>query len=606
VTDFKKEMVSNIQSQIKIKARKKARASLNQEQRRPMMVSIGGHTEGCQPIWDLDHRDTNLAGAINRILQKKKRPTKKILRAIQGKCGSWSKQFRQLPGDVDYCSDEQFEIWLQETKYPQWRCDQLRQIRREQPLEPKTSKNENFVGSFGKNEQKSKYTFMRTINARGDYWKAWFGPWIHAIEKCVFENDTFVKRVPVEKRFAVLAESLDTPGQSVDYTDHNAYESVFTPPFVQAATLPLYSWITARCMNSDVFMRVYSAIINCGHKIKSKFFEFLNAFTECSGEMDTSLKNGAGNKLGAELANAMTRICDSFDKAIVVLLLTDMLIPSVIEAAVVPHTCAVQGEVTVPLPARDARMGAEGDDGVQTASVSTDARCFNALGFDVKVERKANMEGGDFCSMDGSLETGESVGNPINVICRLPFLRGEHVYAHRGRKLALLRARALSLLAMFPSCPISTAYGLYILRVTKHVNMKNFVENERGVGKWRMDQYRHAIENEREIRLAVREPSTPVRFVVESRYFVPVCDQIAIENYFASLHTLQVLSCKTLDLYIPSVCFDYYHRFCEYTPDITMPDNFIPYVYKTYNNFPPTIVDDLKRAGLALEFIPGG
>lgn len=228
--------------QIKINSKQKEKWEKNQNE--PQMKSVGGHIEGAaMPHANLDNPRNYLAGAMGRVCVDKYRPSRKLLRALCKKSNNWCTQFPQILATYDMS----VETWLAESKYPTWRKNEIYKAW-------VAKDDENFIGSFLKDEQYKKFTHARTINARRDYYKALFGPVIHALEKCVFSHPSFVKRVDVRRRFEHLKRMLDEPGTNVQWTDHTCYESVFTPEFVEASVMPLYAWCLAMHPCRDTFI----------------------------------------------------------------------------------------------------------------------------------------------------------------------------------------------------------------------------------------------------------------------------------------------------------------------------------------------------------------
>jgi len=584
------------QPNIKIKINSKQKEKWEKEHNKHQMKSVGGHIDGAaQPHANLDNPRNYLAGAMSRVCVEKYRPSRKLLRAICGVSTDWCTQFPQVPPDYDMS----VEKWLLESKYPQWRKDQILAAW-------KGVDDENYVGSFLKDEQYKKYTHARTINARRDFYKALFGPIIHALEKCVFSHPSFVKRVEVHKRFQHLKSMLDECGTTVQWTDHTCYESVFTPDFVEASVMPLYAWCLAKHPCRDKFMSDYRKFVigREGHTLKSKFMTIENVLTECSGEMDTSLKNGAANKLGADLSDTVTRALEvdewAFGVSTVLSLLVRSLddIADVISSVSVPHSAAptVFGcgspETMAPLQGAVHAVVCEGDDGVRRGKAETRGGVYAALGFDVKMVAGPDLEAGDFCSIDGSLASEAQVTDPMAVLCKFAWISGPHIHLNRRKCHELLKAKAMSLLASHPKCPILTRFAMYILRVLKDVDIRGFLRRTY-IGRWERDKLLHAVENWKTISLAVQAPSSDARRVVESRYGILAHHQVDLENYFDSLTELCPLRHHLLRVYAPTVCVDYYARYVR-------EDSSPPSVYTRYDNYPPGLRQRLRKSGLEL------
>lgn len=565
--------------------------------RRPMMCSIGAAVPtALMPHVDLTDGETYLAGAIKRVVQKKFRPSKKLLRRVRAKAMVWAKQFSQ----IDPCDTINFEDWLKHTKYPEWRKEELRKVRKE--VEEKIRKLPDYVGSFGKDEQYSGWKHLRTINARPDEWKVMLGPYIHAIEKKVFRDPSFAKYVPVDKRFAYLKARLYQPGAQYQWTDHSAFESVFTNEMVEAITLPLYEHVFGRHEKRNEFLSLYkqATMPRNGHKLVSKFYTIEGGEFECSGEMDTSLKNGAGNKFSNDQANALTVAATEAmrDLSVDFVLRFFASDESVIqwledaEHSSLGPLANTAGNVTIAL---DHNVVCEGDDGIEVASVPTHSNATNALGFTVKMEVGHSLSDGDFCCVDGDVDTGATVTNPIKVLGHFGWLGERYVTARRVRKLELLRARALSQKASYPDAPVIGALADYVLRVTSGIDMKRFFEKERRVGQYRMERFREAYD-QLATGPAVSRPTAAMRAVVESRYGVLVSHQLLMEQFFREQKTLVFLDADVFKLYMPNDWVDYAARYTVESKDPTK--EFSPLVMTTFDNFSSKLRARLQGMGV--------
>lgn len=543
------------------------------------------------PHVDLDHDETYLAGAIKRIIIDKVRPSKQVLARLEAQCSRWTTIFPQIPPDYDVS----IPAWIHESNYPQWRKDELMQVYEEWILTGKYLREwKNIVGSFGKDEQYSDYKHLRTINARDDVGKVLLGPYIHAMEKFVFQTASFVKKIPVEKRFEYLVSQLDAPGRDAQYTDHTAYESVFSSQVVEAVTLPHYRHMWARHPMGLEFLKLYKDITMGGHTLRSKFYRMSGCETECSGEMDTSYKNGLANKFSNEMANAMTVAAEQAQKLVMWTLVDEKTVADYIEKSEIEVTLNPDG---TKVDGARHNFVCEGDDGVESAHTPTDADAFSRLGFTVKMVVAKDLEGNDFCCVNGALDDPQcTITDPMKILGHFGWFGQAHVDARRGRKLALLRARAASLKAMYPNGPIVGALADYVLRITKHVDMRSFVERERRVGKWKMDRYRAGLEA---VRTGVRNTKPELRVVVESRYGILVPHQIAIENYFDSLKQMCYFDCPELNIYKPQKWVDYATRYGA--PAVVWAQGRLePTLPASYDNFGPALRRRLVAAGLAL------
>jgi len=581
----------NVQKGLRI--RLNAAIRHKRQQRMPMMSSIGASDRiAVMPHADLDHAKTYLAGVIKRTHQDKFRPTQTLTRAMRRKAEKWAKQFPQLAHDYDMSVVR----WLTESSYPQWRKDELLGIYL-QSLDPEFVWPTE-VSAFSKDEQYPSMKHARGINARHDAWKVRLGPFMHAIEKVIFSHPDFVKRVPLEHRFKYLATKLNREGRGVQWTDHSAYESVFTNDIVESIIIPLYCHVLADHPELPSFIAMYRKVVlpRVGHILRSKFMTISGGQSEFSGEMDTSLKNGTGNKFSAELANALSESADQAAEFVAWCLTSDDEMVKRIDDCEMEQSTAPMADHEVLELQHNAVY--EGDDGVVSARVATDGGAFTRIGFTVKMVSGETVQDGDFCSVDGDLRTNAAVTDPIKVLGNFGWFGQSHVTARRGRKLELLRAKAASLISMYPDAPILGAFARYVLRVTKHIDMSRFLRSERGVCRYYMDEYILSLKGLDAKAAAVPNVRPESRAVAESRYGILVKHQLEIEQYFDTLHTLTFIDCSALRLYWPNDWVDYASRYTVQNRDI---DDWQPVLPALYDNFTPSLKKQLLAAGLDVD-----
>lgn len=552
--------------------------------RRPAMKSIGfADPTAAMPHADLDDAETYLAGLCKRLLQKRIRPNKRLLRALRKQACIIADHFDRVAPDQAIDTDH----WLAEAKYPEWRKEELRKIR---ALIGGGASLPTHVGSFGKDEQYQKFAHERLINARPDELKVLLGPFVHEIEKIVFKNKNFVKFVAQKDRFKHIVDMLHVPGRDAQWTDHSSYESVFSNEIVEALIIPVYCHILAGHPLLPEFLSLYRRfVLSKEHKLRSKFYTVETKGFECSGEMDTSLKNGTGNLVSNSIANALTELSAN---VIAFTLLTDEELADMIDKAEVERTV---GEKDQLLPTKH-NFVCEGDDGVESSAVGTSGEAFARLGFNVKMNKADDVGGGDFCRVDGDLESGATVTNPLLVLGHFGWFGRGHMELRRSRQLELLKARACSLIATYPDAPILGAFSRMVLRATAHVDMRKFALEGRLINQWHREKFARDIPIALRIRLSVPKIAFSTRLVVESRYGILVEHQIAIEEYFNAINELQFIECETLRHYWPDSWVDYAVRYNAEGADE-------PLLYAKYDNLHPDLRCELTSQGIEMRGI---
>jgi hypothetical protein len=111
----------------------------------------------------------------------------------------------------------------------------------------------------------------------------------------------------------------------------------------------------------------------------------------------------------------------------------------------------------------------EGDDGLTVSSVPLNTKDFTDMGFTIKMNKYQNVEQTSFCGLILSRENTGMV-DPRGVMLKFPWTHARQMFGGPRVVLGLLRAKALSLIYEFPSCPIVTALGLRYEKLTRDCN----------------------------------------------------------------------------------------------------------------------------------------
>lgn len=144
-----------------------------------------------------------------------------------------------------------FEEWLSTTHYPDWRKDQLRQVQHGLKGGNPTRKQCQRVDTFGKVESYPQFKHMRMINSRCDAFKVFSGPLFKAVESVIYQNECFVKHNSLSQKMMKVNE-LNQAGLYFYATDFTAFESHFTPEFMEACELKVYRKCLKWCNNIDL------------------------------------------------------------------------------------------------------------------------------------------------------------------------------------------------------------------------------------------------------------------------------------------------------------------------------------------------------------------
>lgn len=291
---------------------------------------------------------------------------------------------------------------------------------------------------FVKIEFFDKYKHARLINARCDLAKVKFGPYIHAIEKQIYNCHFFAKHMSVSDRPKILYERF-SKFPKIMCSDYTAFESHMTKQLMNICESQLVRFMLRNVPNGRKIANEYVAMLEGKNKTRSRLDATTVMATRMSGEMSTSLSNGFTN-ICALLFMKFTRMRRSDPAYTIDTLLanTDLL---------------VEGD--------DAVMGLLQDE-------SYSIQDFEKVGLSAKIDIKTSIEYSRFCQIAFDKTDMQNIGD-IRRILRKVFWTTHKINAGTSKLLRLLRAKGLSLLNEFPACPVITSVGKMIIRLTRGV-----------------------------------------------------------------------------------------------------------------------------------------
>lgn len=524
------------------------------------MTRLGVNVEGASPYHaDISDPLTRLTGLAYRIGRQKPKPSRFMLCEMRKFAFKWAQKFKNIPNDYDFG----FESWLMKTSYPEWRKNELREAL------AKGFPNKNIVKTHFKEEWYSEPKPARSINAREDFWKCVLGPYIKAIEHSIFSNTRFAKYVPVSERNHYIYERLWAPGATYAETDFSQFESHFVCDVNWAILGPIYatalgiteaefSDLEARLrstkddgefydfnalfdngMSRLEFLQMYMRVTNPenGHVMHSGDWFITGIQAEMSGEMDTSCKNGVTNAFLYDFFNFQ----------------------------------AGNNEFN--------RGCFEGDDGVTVNDAVVEGDVYAKAGFTIKMKTTQYLPDTDFCGMVSGEFGSITTTDPIKVVLGFGWGTRGYVGARRSRRLELLRAKALSFLYVYRGSPIIQALSSRIVFLTRHINMKRFLDKDRVSSRYYKDMVSDALDAYNAGKLELLQPDDDIRLVVETRFGILRHHQFQLEEYFGTLVDLSPLEHPLLIHYAPHEYV--WHDLCYVGSNREW---FEPIVFRHYDN----------------------
>lgn len=380
---------------------------------------------------------------------------------------------------LDRLEDTSVETWLERTTYPAWRKAQLRLVAED----AKDHKQIHECKSFVKDENYSEYKHARTINPRGDDFKVLTGPIFALIEKAVFQMDCFVKKIPVADRPAYIMKHVYGEGAVYGESDFTTFEASFKAQVMRVCEMELYFYMSQCVEGGDAWFKLVERVLTGPQLLKFFGVRVKTKATRCSGDMCTSLGNGWTNKCLFEFA------------------------------------------------AEEEALGAmrgvfEGDDGLVTFESGRlpSSEFFASLGFNVKMVRHENITSASFCGIVFDTTERVNITDPKEFLADLGWGSRQYRGASRHKKLALLRAKALSAAHQYPGCPVVEVAARRIIDLTRSVDCR-WVTNSRNLSGWERDHYLEAFAS----RLPKRETGYNSRLLMETVFNVTVLQQLEWE-----------------------------------------------------------------------------
>lgn len=384
---------------------------------------------------DPNHVDNQIAACVHRFGRD--------MPMIEGKLGKdfteYAKAFivtHFTPLQPDEVLD--FAAWLDKTPYSQGRKDYLTITRWEaERLEETFCDSKSFL----KKEGYGKIKQPRAINSYVDASKAILGPLQHAIDKKTFSTKWFVKGKNPNTWPQLLLERFgDNPVMGTDFSSFEAHHR-------GAFAFVVHYWVmhmVRDCGQSNAYLRLVSRMMRGTNKTE---FSAIRAEIDerlMSGAMWTSSANGVLNLLIMSYLNART--CNKTAP------------PAELATNIDEY---FQGFV-------------EGDDGI-CIDRQVEQSLIDRLGVVLKFETASHFSRASFCGIvcDVSDPTKlEVIKDPIKVLRNFFIIDGKYANSSDKVHMALLRAKAYSLMCNHHNSPIIGPLCDKVCEMTRGVSIR--------------------------------------------------------------------------------------------------------------------------------------
>jgi hypothetical protein len=385
------------------------------------------------------------------------------------------------------------------------------------------------VACHSKFEPHVEFKFIRNINSRKDEFKVRTGPAFKVMEKDLFKNSEFIKKIPVTERAQFVYDRLYEPDAEYLETDYSSFEALYTPNIIRACELQWYKWYTSSMEQGDEWYKlVEDCFVNNPNYITSRGFNAEVWGSRMSGEMCTSLGNS----------------------------LTNLMLMKF-----VAHKSGV-----------DVRGIVEGDDGlfrvIPKEKSTIREEYFAELGMVIKLERYNKLNMTSFCGLTFEFETMQIITDPRRHLPKLFWIDAKYLSSNETTIDELFRAKCMSMMYSFPSCPILRSVADYGLRMTQHITDKQLIN--------RVNKYHRQWEKEWMLKAIVdfQEKGYPkdlrcdnIYNAMEEKFKISVEMQKIVEEIFDSKNDTDPID-------IPDIGFhpSFYQMYETYVKEINVKD----------------------------------
>lgn len=502
--------------------------------------SIGCHLIGASlPHADPSCPRTTLAGALKRFCYEPPVPDvplfRRLLHFVETKI---IPKFTPLSSDTD----TSVERWLvNNNNYTDARKKQL--LDKYYAILDDKYEKYNRVKSFIKDEDYPDYKHSRCINSRSDEFKCFTGPIFHEIEKILFKHPDFIKYVPVLERPDYLMEKLFRVGAKYAETDYTSCEAHFDEIRMEIEFI-FYRHMIKYLPTGDWFMQKILKAIRGKNRCDFKHFILFVKACRMSGEMNTSLGNGFVNWVLSQFISEEQR-------------------------------------------SRGHSGVFEGDDGAVVGNPLPTSSIYNQLGFNVKLKEKTDISSMSFCGMIFDPEDRINITDPIQELCSFGWTTLRYVPSNQKTKLALLRAKSISMMYQYSGCPILHSLALYGLRMTNRISIDRIMKYMNHYDKGLLTEAMHHYKRTKFLDLYKKKIPINTRLLMEKEFGVSLENQFSIEEYLKNKNDVTPLALPQVLFYCPASWTDYYHRYVVDFRD----DSFV----RSYYDNPPFNFPQMTR-----------
>lgn len=365
-----------------------------------------------------------------------------------------------------------------------------------------------------KRESYPEYKQPRMIYAGKSEHKILWGPLVTALEEVVYQHPAFIKHIPVAERPAYISRVL---GDFSHFggSDFSSFEGSFRLSIIKVLfrqfLVHMLSKLSPR--RRQFYLEQFDRV-----SAKKKFGGLgLTGFIIAllmSGHMWTSLHNGISNFTVQNFIFSRKGL---------------------------KFVGVVEGD--------DGLFGFPSVDDMPTSDE------YSRLGFDVKLEYSDDLSTASFCGIVFDVKGQVNTTDPRDYLASCVALPWKYFGYRRGKKLALVRARAMSYHYQYPGCPVIDVLSTRLLALTAGVDVRWVFETD--FFDWYTIEKLAGMPTREFTERPVQESS---RAIVAEKFGISIADQLAIENFCRTWDGIEMFP-PGFDNIFGVTWLDYYRRF---------------------------------------------
>lgn len=426
-----------------------------------------------------------------------------------------------LPSSVDVSVD----TWLAGSNYTIKRREALRVLASD--IERKGLPwNAHEVLSFIKDEPYSTFKHCRGIYSRRDAYKVRFGPWFKVLENALFSLKWFIKKHPVLDRPRLLRDMFPNYGyvdrddqfvERIVNTDYSSFEGSFVPDNFDVEFV-LYRWLLQNVPGGPEFCDEAERILKGENHLIFKWFRARVIGLRMSGEMNTSLGNSFFNLM--KFAHIM-------------------------------HCMGIT----------DYDVLVEGDDLLaRFVGPKINPLFYELSGLIVKIIYVSRPGEASFCGQLFDDDSLTVIADPVKVMLNFGYTHFRYVGCSHRVRMELIRAKAMSILALHAGCPILQQLAQTFIRLTDGYRYR--LET---VNKWKLTVLRDLLKQT----LKPRPVSFSSRIFFEQQFGITIAEQFDIEASLRAIHRIEPID---IPLFLDSCSREQVQAYEMYCHDVRVAD----------------------------------